>query len=101
MLIAHYRMPNHVTTMRHLAIAVYGMANFRLGNLQYGGLAARVRRDLHLPRPRLEIAVLATWPEPPIDAVGEFAFRLRPEVVAALEQLGWSEYPLVDPFPVV
>jgi len=89
MLIAQYGMPNRIATMRLLALAVCGVAEHRVGNLLYGGLAARVRRELDLPRPKYEIAVLATWPEPPIDALSEFAFRLRPEVSRAIERLGW------------
>jgi len=89
MLIAQYGMPNCIATMRLLALSVCGVAEHRVGNLLYGGLAARVRRELDLPRPKYEIAVLATWPEPPIDALGEFAFRLRPEVSRAIERLGW------------
>ena len=89
MLIAHYAMPNRVATMRHLALAVCGVAEYRVGNLLYGGFAARVRREIDIPRPKYEIAVLATWPEPPMDSLGEFAFRLRPEVSLAIERLGW------------
>lgn len=89
MLVAQYAMPNRVTTMRHLSLEVCGVAEHRVGNLLYGGLAAKVRRELGLERPRFEMWVFATWPEPPIDAVGEFAFRLRPEVATAMERLGW------------
>jgi hypothetical protein len=89
MLIAHYAMPDHVATMRHLVLASCGVAEYRIANFVYGSFAARVRRELAVVRPKYEIWVLATWPEPPIDDLGEFAFRLRPEVVAALEHLGW------------
>jgi hypothetical protein len=89
MLVAHYAMPGHVATMRHLARAVCGTPDHRIANRLYGSFAARVRRELDIPRPAFEIAVLATWPEPPIDALGEFACRLRPEVCTALRHLGW------------
>ena len=95
MLLAQYGMPNHVATMRHLALAVCGVAEHRVANLLYGGFAARVRREIDVPRPKYEIWVLATWPEPPIDALGEFACRLRPEVRRALEQLGWVKPPVL------
>ena len=78
MLVAHYDMPGHVTTMRHLARAVCGTPNHRIANRLYGGFAARVRRELDVARPAFEIAVFATWPEPPIDELAEFACRLRP-----------------------
>ena len=90
MLLAHYRMPDRVATMRHLALAACNVADHRVANLLYGGFAARVRQEIDIPRPKYEIWVLATWPEPPIDALGEFACRLRPEVCRALEQLGWA-----------
>lgn len=91
MLLAQYGMPHRVATMRHLALAVCGVAEHRVANLLYGGFAARVRQEIDIPRQKYEIWVLATWPEPPIDALREFAFRLRPEVCRALEQLGWGE----------
>lgn len=90
MLLAHYAMPRHVTTMRHLAREVCGVADHRVANRIYGTFAARVRRELDLPKPSFEIWTLGTWPEPPIDEVGEFAFRLRPEVCAAVRRLGWA-----------
>jgi hypothetical protein len=93
MLVAHFSMPNHVTTMRHLALAVYGTSDHRVANQVYGGFARRVRLELDVPRPPLEIGVLGTWPEDPIDDVGEFAFRLRPEVCTAIRRLGWAGSP--------
>ncbi|AHG92832.1 hypothetical protein J421_5297 (plasmid) [Gemmatirosa kalamazoonensis] len=89
MLVAHYGKPDRITTMRHLARDVYGKPDHRLANWVYGSFAARVRRELDVPRPKFEIWVLATWPAPAIDELGEFACRLRPEVCAALRSLGW------------
>ena len=91
MLVAHYGKRRHITTMRHLARDVYGKPDHRLANWVYGSFAARVRRELDVPRPKFEIWVLATWPAPAVDALGEFACRLRPEVCAALRRLGWVE----------
>lgn len=91
MLVSQYCMPGHVTTMRHLAIAVYNNHDYRIANRTYGSFAGRVRRELGLARPPYEIWVLGTWPEPPIDSLGEFAFRLRPEVCAAVRRLGWAD----------
>lgn len=78
-----------VATMRRLASAVGAVPEYRRGNLLYGQFAARVRRELGLSRPKYKIWVLATWPEPPIEEAGEFAFRLRPEVVEAVDRLNW------------
>lgn len=55
---SHYGMPNHVTTMRHLAFAVYGTSDYRVANQVYGGFARRVRLELDVARPRLEIGIL-------------------------------------------
>jgi hypothetical protein len=101
MLVAHYGMPNHVTTMRHLARAVCGTPDHRIANRLYGSFAARVRRDLEVARPAFEIGVLATWPEPPLDELREFAFRLRPEVCAAVRRLGWVPARRATPRPEV
>ncbi|MDX2193329.1 MAG: HNH endonuclease [Gemmatimonadales bacterium] len=89
MLAAHYAMSGHVATMRYLCAAIGRPAEYRAGNLIYGGLAKRVRLELGLPFLGLELGTLATYPEDPIDALGEFSFRMRPEVCRALESLGW------------
>lgn len=89
MLRAHHAMPDRVATMRRLAAAVGYPPDHRTANFVYGSFAGRVRRELHLERPRYEIWTLATWPEPPLDELAEFAFRLRPEVATALERLRW------------
>ncbi|MEO7964058.1 MAG: hypothetical protein ABIT38_09140 [Gemmatimonadaceae bacterium] len=91
MMVAHYGMRNHVATMRHLARDVCGTPHHRIANWLYGSFAARVRRELDVPRPTFEIWLLGTWPVPAVDELGEFAFRLRPEVYAALRRLGWVE----------
>jgi len=85
---AHYAMPNHVSTMRHLAAAI-GERDPMAGNRLYGNLASRIRRELGLMKPRIALWTIATWPEEPIGERREFSFRMRPEVVEALERLGW------------
>jgi hypothetical protein len=87
MLHAHLAMPGRVTTMRRLAAAVGYPPDHRTANFVYGSLAGRIRRELQLPRPKYEIWVLATWSVPPLDELAEFAFRLRPEVAAAVARL--------------
>lgn len=94
MLCTHYAMPNRLATMRRLGVAV-GYADHRPANFLYGSFAGRVRRELQLPRPKYEIWTLVSWPEPPLDELAEFAFRLRPEVATAIERLGWTAPPTV------
>ena len=89
MLASHYAMPERVATMRHLAAAIGMPHDHKQGNLRYGRLAGRVRRELGLRRPGIELWAIATWPEKSVDDLGEFAFRMRPEVATALEKLGW------------
>jgi hypothetical protein len=90
MLCAQYAMPGRAATMRRLAAAVGYPPDHRTANFVYGSFAGRVRRELQLARPKYEIWVLVVWPEPPLDELAEFAFRLRPEVATAIERLGWS-----------
>ncbi len=87
MLVAHYALPDRVATMRHLAAAIGAPADHARGNLTYGRFAGRVRRELGLPSRSLALSALATYPEPPVDALGEFAFRMRRELARALERL--------------
>ena len=89
MLAAHYLMPERVATMRHMSAAVGLRHDHRQGNLRYGHFAARVRRELGLDYHGLALWTLATFPEPPVDNLEEFSFRMRPEVARALEKLGW------------
>lgn len=103
MLLAHYAMPGHIATMRHLAATVGHTSSHGFANVQYGGLAGQVYRELHLRFRGIKLWTLATWPEDPIDELAEFSFRMRPEVARALEQLGWTnrlpEVPSVTRIP--
>lgn len=86
MLAVHASSPGRVATFRSLGSAVgYSQPNT---NRIYGQFAGRMRRQLRLPKPEIEILAIATTPAPPIDAAEEFSFRMRPEFAKALAILG-------------
>lgn len=91
MLLTHYAMRDHVGTMRRLAAAVGKAERHSVANFHYGGLAGQVYRELQLRFRGIKLWTLATWPEAPLDELGEFSFRMRPEVARALEELGWTK----------
>jgi len=97
MLEAHYAMPNHVATMRHIAASIGYPHDHRQGNLRYGTLAGRLRRELGMPQPSMELWAIATWDEDAIDDLNEFSFRMRPELATALERIGWVSSSSVAP----
>lgn len=86
MLAEHAALPNRVATMRSLGHAV-GISQ-RHTNTLYGQFAGRVRRELGLRYPGIELAAIATWPAPPIDAAEEFSFRMRAAFAKALFRMG-------------
>ncbi len=98
MLNAHFVMPRRIATMRHLCAAA-GFAGHSAGNRLYGGLARRIRDELELRYSGLSLWTIATWPAPPIDEAGEFAFRMRPEFAEALERLALVDASYVPPLP--
>lgn len=85
MLAAHASAPGRVATFRSLGLA----AGFSQPNTNriYGQFAGRMRRELRLPPPQIEIETIATMPGPPIDAAEEFSFRMRPAFARALTRL--------------
>jgi hypothetical protein len=92
----HFNAPDHTITWWKLAEKV-GYRNFNAVNLQYGTLAERVAGQLGLHEkpecPSGEKAwvwVLVHWADER-DASGDTAFVLRPEVVEALERLGFGQ----------
>jgi hypothetical protein len=96
MLREHFNAPDHTTTWWQLAQKV-GYPNFNTVNLQYGTFAERVARQLGLsekpPDPNgygWWLWVLVHWADER-DAGGDTAFVLRPEVVEALERLGYGQ----------
>lgn len=91
MLAAHASSPGRIATFRSLGSAVgFSQPNT---NRIYGQFAGRMRRQLGLPKPEVEILAIATAPAPPIDAAGEFSFRMRPEFAKALMILGLTSTP--------
>lgn len=85
MLVAHASAPGRIATFRSLGLAV-GFSQ-RNTNRIYGQFAGRVRRELKLPAPQVEIEAIATMPAPPIDAAEEYSFRMRPALARALARL--------------
>lgn len=89
MLRAHYGMPSHVATMRYLARAA-GWDGHKQANLAYGSFAARLARKVKLrPDPVQALGSIAFLGADSVDDRGEFAFRMRPTFVKALEKLQW------------
>lgn len=85
MLAAHASARGRVATFRSLGAAVgFSQPNT---NRIYGQFAGRMRRQLKLPVPELEILAIATAPTQPIDAAEEFSFRMRPAFARALAAL--------------
>ncbi len=102
-LAAHYYAPNRTASMGDLATAVgydtHGQANFH-----YGKLAHRVADELPAAPLDLSEAGYGNWMQALAYSHGErneeghFLWTLRPEVAAALEELGWVS-PDVRPSP--
>lgn len=95
MLREHFNAPDHTTTWWQLAEKV-GYPNFNTVNLQYGKFAGRVARQLGLSEKPLDpngygwwLWVMVQWADER-DPSGDTAFVLRPEVVEALERLGFG-----------
>jgi hypothetical protein len=96
MLREHFNAPDHTTTWWQLAEKV-GYPNFNTVNLQYGKFAGRVASQLGLSEKPLDpngngwwLWVLVHWAGER-GAGGDTAFVLRPEVVEALERLGYAQ----------
>lgn len=69
-----------------------GYANHGGANLHNGTLADKVCQALGQPRPATRLNVLTRFDRPPKGAAnGHLLLTLRPNVVAALRELGWSQ----------
>ena len=86
MLRTHYRASHQTLTATQLALAV-GYDGFRAVNLQYGLLAARLGEAMDLHGANLSLLVKFTAPGE--DGNEHWELQLRPEVMLALETLGW------------
>ena len=92
MLKAHYSAPEHTVTMSELAEAV-GYSGHRPANLHYGKLGRMIAEELNYRKERLRgqsnfIDALAIE-DPSWNRIEEWPWIMRPEVVKALEELGW------------
>ena len=97
MLLAHFNAPHHTTTWAQLAEKV-GYKEGRAVNLQYGKFGERVARQLGLNDKPLDpngfgwwLWCLVDWADESDPSSGHTAFVLRPEVVTALERLGYKK----------
>ena len=88
MLIAHALAPGHALTMSELASLV-GFPNYSAANLQYGLLGKKLAEKLGIPRPSFLVYVIARFDDDP--STSHSRAHMYPELVAALEQLGWVE----------
>ena len=83
MLRAHYAAPDRTTTATRLARAV-GYPNYNSSNLNYPRVGGLVGQHLGW-RPGMPLKVLVTFE----NREGEWHWIMRPQVVRALEVLGW------------
>jgi hypothetical protein len=84
MLRKHYESPACLLTSTELANAG-GYDNFEAANSQYGRVGALVAAETGF-RPGQASSSIATFYKP---ESGEWRWELRPQVVKALEELGW------------
>lgn len=93
-LVAHYYAGAHRASMEDLALRV-GYDSYEPANLHYGRLAHAVADALPAPPRDLAGARYGNWMQALAqgdgtrNVQGHFIWTLRPEVVGALEQLGW------------
>lgn len=95
MLKAHFHAPNRTMSVKELAVAG-GYKSWPAVNLHYGKLGYLLSEEVSMQLPRHpstgEFAwsfVFATEGEKPTDE-SEWQWKMRPEVAAAMEQLGWQ-----------
>jgi hypothetical protein len=91
---AHYAAPGHKATYSDLARAV-GWFRYSAVSLHYGRLARKIGEMYGLRLPEIWVwgGMLASFEHP----ARQWEFTLRPQVVQALEELGWvSGDPLAD-----
>jgi hypothetical protein len=90
---ANYHAPDHTITATELAERV-GLANFKAANLAYGAFAKALAAALNR-RPKFNLAILVSFTEARPD--GEhIRLTMLPQVVAAIEELGWVRKPSDD-----
>lgn len=95
MLQAQYAMPNHTITATQIADAV-GFQNYNATNLQYGTLGREISEILGYEPPKrtngehIWFWILSSGHEASETTMdGHYEFVMRPELVTALETMGW------------
>lgn len=89
MLVEHYRAPQRILTATQLAQAA-GWSSYRGINLWYGKLALWVAEEIGYNPATQGYTCLATLViDQPLNEAGEIPLKLRDNVAAALESLGW------------
>lgn len=89
LLLIHYRAPNHEITARELAAAL-SYKNHQAANLQHGKLAGKVRSLLGLRGEGVNLNLFTTYVLPGEKDNVALILTMRPELVQALERLGWT-----------
>jgi hypothetical protein len=87
MLKFHYHATAHTVTAGQLAEGV-GYPSYSTANLQYGTYAGRLCTALGR-NPAFQVAILARFSDGDQPGMEFVKWTMHPEVVAALEQLGW------------
>ncbi len=90
MLRAQFLAPDHTLTATELAKAA-GYKNFRGTNLQYGLLGAELRHILGYQGDGQESYILSSF-YPPETEDEDWLFIMHPNVVQALDELGWFDH---------
>ena len=85
MLQVHYYAPDHTVTASQMSKAM-GYKNFNASNLHYGKLGRLVGKIIGWV-PKTTLYVLVEFEKPG----REWLWHLRPEVIQAIERLGWNE----------
>lgn len=88
LLSAHYRAPGHAASARELAEAV-GAAGWQVVNSQYGRLGTMLRDALEFRAEGQQSYAIASFIPPGVPGNDEWVWVMHPELVAALESLGW------------
>ena len=89
----HYAEPRHTTTATRMAHAV-GWKNHSAANLHYGRLATLVRSELNWSTGRyVAINMFVDFIDPGQQNNAEILWVMRPQLVEALEELGWVSRP--------
>lgn len=95
MLKIHHNSPEHTTTAEIMSEAM-GYVNYGGANLQYGRLAGKLCNHLNV-KSEFKLEILCNF-VPPFEHGDNvhWLWVMRPEVVEALERLGWVEHSQFD-----